>query len=180
MKEVLTHQPTSMSKKTKMKANTPEGPDRFDLEQSILTVWGLEDDLDALFCYLYDTDADADTVANALLGVKVLHAARCTKLWGIFTKLIETKQFVSNPSDAANSVSQLQSTISELRESLSELREDNAKLLADLHESYENCESIVKYEGLGPGQSQQGMSLREQLASAIRLKAKEVSEGYLK
>ena len=101
-------------------------------------------------------------------------------MWGIFTKLIETKQFVSSPPDAANSVSQLQSTISELRESLSELREDNAKLLADLHESYENCESIVKYEGLGPGQSQQGMSLREQLASAIRLRSKEVSEGYLK
>jgi hypothetical protein len=38
----------------------------------------------------------------------------------------------------------------------------------------------VKYEGLGPGQSQQGMSLREQLASAIRLRSKEVSEGYLK
>jgi hypothetical protein len=78
------------------------------------------------------------------------------------------------------SVAYLQSTISELKETLSELREDNAKLLSDLQESYENCESIVKYEGLGPGQSQQGMSLREQLASAIRLRAKEVSEGYLK
>lgn len=177
MKEVLTHQHVSKAQ-TMRKSDTHTGPDRFDLEQAILTVWGLDDDLDALYGYLYETDADADTVANAVLGAKVLHTARCTKLWGIFTKLIETKQFVS--SHAANSVSQLQSTISELRESLSELREDNAKLLADLHESYENCESIVKYEGLGPGQSQQGMSLREQLASAIRLRSKEVSEGYLK
>ena len=179
MKEVLTHQHISKAQ-TMRKSDTYTNPDRFDLEQAILTVWGLDDDLDALYGYLYETDADADTVANAVLGAKVLHTARCTKLWGIFTKLIETKQFVSSPSDAANSVSQLQSTISELRESLSELREDNAKLLADLHESYENCESIVKYEGLGPGQSQQGMSLRDQLASAIRLRAKEVSEGYLK
>lgn len=168
MKEVLTHQATSMSKKTKMKANTPEGPDRFDLEQSILAVWGLEDDLDALFCYLYDTDADADTVANALLGVKVLHVARCTKLWDIFTKLVWTEQFTTDE------------RVADLKAHIEELREDNANLLAALHESYENCESIVKYEGLGPGQSQQGMSLRDQLASAIRLKAKEVSEGYLK
>lgn len=162
------------------KSDTYTGPDRFDLEQAIMTVWGLEEDLDVLYSYLYETTADPDTVANALLGAKVLHTARCIKLWDIFTKLIETKQFVSSPSDAANSVAQLQSTILELRESLSELREDNAKLLADLHECYENCESIVKYEGLGPGQSQQGMSLRDQLANAIRLKAKEVSEEYLK
>ncbi len=162
------------------KSDTCTGPDRFDLEQAILTVWGLDDDLDVIYSYLYETKADPDMVANALLGAKVLHTARCTKLWDIFTKLIEAKQFVSSPSDASNSVTQLQSTISELREYLSELREDNAKLLADLHESYENCESIVKYEGLGPGQSQQGMSLRDQLASAIRLRSKEVSEGYLK
>ena len=151
------------------RGDTYTGPDRFDLEQAIMAVWGLDDDLDALYGYLYETEADPDTVANALLGAKVLHTARCTKLWGIFTKLIETKQFVSSPPDAANSVSQLQSTISELRESLSELREDNAKLLADLHESYENCESIVKYEGLGPGQSRQEMRLREQLTRVIRL-----------
>jgi hypothetical protein len=137
-------------------------------------VWGLEDDLDALYAYLYDTNADADTVANALLGAKVLHTARCTKLWDIFTKLIQTKQFANTSSDTVDE------HISDLKAHIEELREDNAKLLAALQESYENCESIVKYEGLGPGQSQQGMSLREQLASAIRLKAKEVSEGYLK
>jgi len=174
MKEVLTRQPTPMSKKMKMKANTSEGPDRFDLEQSIMTVWGLEDDLDALYAYLYETDADVDTVANALLGAKVLHTARCTKLWDIFTRLIQTKQFANTSSDTVDE------RISDLKAYIEELRGDNANLLAALHESYENCESIVKYEGLGPGQSQQGMSLREQLASAIRLKAKEVSEEYLK
>ena len=167
-------------KKKKMKSDTYKGPDRFDLEQAITTVWGLEEDLEALYAYLYETEADADTVANALLGAKVLHTARCTKLWDVFTKLIETEKIANAPSDTMGSVAYLQSTISELKETLSELREDNAKLLSDLHESYENCESIVKYEGLGPGQSQQGMSLRDQLASAIRLRAKEVSEGYLK
>ena len=174
MKEVMTHQPTCMSKKTKMKTNTLESPDRFDLEQSIMAVWGLEDDLDALFCYLYDTAADPDTVANALLGAKVLHTARCTKLWDIFTKLNQTKQFANVSSDTVDE------RVSDLKAYIEDLRQDNANLLAALHESYENCESIVKYEGLGPGQSQQGMSLRDQLASAIRLKAKEVSEGYLK
>ena len=168
MKEVLTHQPTPMSKKMKMESDIFKGPDRFDLEQSILTVWGLEDDLDALYGYLYEMDADADTVANAVLGAKVLHTARCTKLWNIFTKLVEAKQFTTDE------------RVADLEAHIEELREDNAKLLAALHESYENCESIVKYEGLGPGQSQQGMSLREQLASAIRLKAKEVSQEYLK
>ena len=157
-----------------MKADTLKGPDRYDLEQSILAVWGLEDDLDTLYAYLYDTNADADTVANALLGAKVLHTARCTKLWGIFTKLIQTKQFANTSSDTVDE------RISDLKAHIEELREDNANLLAALQESYENCESIVKYEGLGPGQSQQGMSLRDQLASAIRLKAKEVSEEYLK
>ena len=173
MKEVLTNQPTSMPK-TKMKADTLKGPDRYDLEQSILAVWGLEDDLDTLYAYLYDTNADADTVANALLGAKVLHTARCTKLWDIFTKLIQTKQFANTSSDTVDE------RISDLKAYIEELRQDNANLLAALHESYENCESIVKYEGLGPGQSQQGMSLRDQLANAIRLKAKEVSEEYLK
>ena len=160
--------------KTKMKADTLKSPDRYDLEQSILSVWGLEDDLDALYAYLYDTNADADTVANALLGAKVLHTARCTKLWDIFTKLIQTKQFANTSSDTVDE------RISDLKAHIEELREDNAKLLAALQESYENCESIVKYEGLGPGQSQQGMSLREQLANAIRLRSKEVSEGILK
>ena len=156
----------------KMKSDTYKGPDRFDLEQAIMTVWGLDEDLEALYGYLYETEADADTVANAILGAKVLHTARCTKLWGIFTRLVETKQFASSSSDTVDArVAQLQGVISELRE-------DNAKLLSDLQESYENCESIVKYEGLGPGQSQQGMSLREQLASAIRLRAKEVNEEY--
>ena len=171
MKETPTLQDL-LNQKTKMKSNKVfEGPDRFDLEQSIMAVWGLEDDLDALYAYLYDTNADADTVANAILGAKVLHTARCTKLWDIFTKLVRSKQLgsINTCVDEAD-----------LKEQIKELREDNANLLAALHESYENCESIVKYEGLGPGQSQQGMSLREQLASAIRLKAKEVSEGYLK
>jgi hypothetical protein len=155
----------------KMKSDTSEGPDRFDLEQAIMTVWGLEEDLDALYGYLYETDADADTVANAILGAKVLHTARCTKLWDIFNKLVSSKQ-LENRNKCVDEA--------DLKEQIKELREDNANLLAALHESYENCESIVKYEGLGPGQSQQGMSLREQLASAIRLKAKEVSEEYLK
>jgi uncharacterized phage infection (PIP) family protein YhgE len=174
MKETPTLQDL-LNQKTKMKSNKVfEGPDRFDLEQSIMAVWGLEDDLDALYSYLYETDADADTVANAILGAKVLHTARCTKLWDIFTKLVKTKQLTEDTSDTVNArVAQLQGVISKLRE-------DNANLLAALHESYENCESIVKYEGLGPGQAQQGMSLREQLASAIRLKAKEVSEEYVK
>lgn len=154
-----------------MKSDTYKGPDRFDLEQAIMTVWGLEEDLEALYGYLYETEADTDTVANALLGAKVLHTARCTKLWDIFTKLIETEKIANASSDTMGSVAHLQEVISELRE-------DNAKLLSDLQESYENCESIVKYEGLGPGQSQQGMSLREQLASAIRLRAKEVNEEY--
>jgi hypothetical protein len=164
--------------KMKMKSDTYKGPDRFDLEQAIMTVWGLEEDLEALYGYLYETEADADTVANAILGAKVLHTARCTKLWDIFTGLVDTEKIANAPSDTIGSVAHLQEVISELRETLSELREDNAKLLSDLQESYENCESIVKYEGLGPGQSQQGMSLREQLASAIRLRAKEVNEEY--
>lgn len=151
--------------------NVFEGPDRFDLEQSIMAVWGLEEDLDALYAYLYDTNADADTVANAILGAKVLHTARCTKLWDIFNKLVSSKQ-LENSNTCVDEA--------DLKEQIKELREDNGNLLAALHESYENCESIVKYEGLGPGQSQQGMSLREQLANAIRLRAKEVSEGHLK
>lgn len=163
---------TLKKKKMKMKSDTYKGPDRFDLEQAIMTVWGLEEDLESLYEYLYETEADADTVANALLGAKVLHTARCTKLWDIFTKLVKTKQLTEATSDTVDArVAQLQGVISELRE-------DNAKLLSDLQESYENCESIVKYEGLGPGQSQQGMSLREQLASAIRLRAREVNEEY--
>lgn len=171
MKETPTLQDL-LNQRTKMKSDKVfEGPDRFDLEQSIMTVWGLDEDLDALYGYLYETDADADTVANAILGAKVLHTARCTRLWDIFTKVVRSKQLDNVDTCAAEA---------DLKEQIKELREDNANLLAALHESYENCESIVKYEGLGPGQAQQGMSLREQLASAIRLKAKEVSEGYLK
>jgi predicted nucleotidyltransferase len=132
--------------------------DRFDLEDKITLMWCTETDIDTLFKYLLDTEADLDTVGNALLGLKVIHTARVTELWDVFTALIHNNAFKNK---------------NELN-MLATLQEENRNLARQLEEAYENCESIVRYEGLGPGQSQQGMSLRDQLASAIKLKAKDV------
>lgn len=132
--------------------------DRFDLEDKITLMWCTETDIDTIYKYLMDTDADIDTVGNALLGLKVIHTARVTELWDVFTTLIHNNAFKNK---------------NELN-MLATLQEENMNLARQLEEAYENCESIVRYEGLGPGQSQQGLSLREQLANAIKLKAKDV------
>jgi predicted nucleotidyltransferase len=132
--------------------------DRFDLEDKITLMWCTETDIDTVYKYLMDIDADIDTVGNALLGLKVIHTARVTELWDVFTTLIHNGAFI-NKNDLST---------------LAALQEENRDLARQLEEAYENCESIVRYEGLGPGQSQQGMSLRDQLANAIKLKAEDV------
>lgn len=132
--------------------------DRFDLEDKITLMWCTETDIDTVYKYLMDIDADIDTVGNALLGLKVIHTARVTELWDVFTTLVHNGAFI-NKNDLS---------------SLATLQEENRNLAKQVEEAYENCESIVRYEGLGPGQSQQGMSLREQLANAIKLKAEDV------
>ena len=132
--------------------------DRFDLEDKITLMWCTETDIDTIYKYLMDIDADIDTVGNALLGLKVIHTARVTELWDVFTTLIHNGAFMCKGNLST----------------LATLQEENRNLARQLEEAYENCESIVRYEGLGPGQSQQGLSLREQLANAIKLKAKDV------
>lgn len=70
---------------------------RFDLEQAIMECWGTEQDIELISdsisdCDLQDNSIDVDDILNALIGLQRLHKLRCTKLYDIFSTLIEKRQ----------------------------------------------------------------------------------------
>lgn len=73
--------------------------DRFDLEQAIMTCWNTADDLDMLAESVLEAGLDEDELANALTGLKQLHHLRMSRLFRIFERLLETRQFAA-PADA--------------------------------------------------------------------------------
>jgi hypothetical protein len=69
---------------------------RFDLEEAILQAWQTEQDLALLLEHHLDCADPAmseDDIANAILGIKEIHAMRMCKLWAVFTKSIKKEGF---------------------------------------------------------------------------------------
>lgn len=63
--------------------------DRFDLEQAIMNAWATADDLDLLAREVLEGEADPDTLANTLEGLRQLHILRSKRLFDIFERLVE-------------------------------------------------------------------------------------------
>jgi len=62
--------------------------DRFSMEQEIMAVWGMCEDLDTLLEGVLERDMTKDDIANALLGLKVMHQLKSEKLFDTFEQLI--------------------------------------------------------------------------------------------
>lgn len=69
---------------------------RFELETAIMACWQSAEDIDMLVDYLYEEEPDLDFIANTLLGLKNLQEIRMTRLWNVFSELVNTRQFVDD------------------------------------------------------------------------------------
>lgn len=72
---------------------------RFDLEQNILDCWKVTDDIDLLYTSIMDNnyaDMTVDTIANALLGMKVMYDLKFNKTWESFEKTLEEMREAKN------------------------------------------------------------------------------------
>lgn len=72
---------------------------RIDLEDKINTVWQTSEDINLLFKHYLDAPVvmAPDDVANALLGIKVLHDMRCAALMDTYCRVFELDQYCTDP-----------------------------------------------------------------------------------
>jgi hypothetical protein len=70
--------------------------DRFNLEESIMSVWNTKDDLESITSRMMD-DPDGpmseDDIANVLIGLTELHDIRCKKLFNVFEAMVRERKF---------------------------------------------------------------------------------------
>lgn len=71
-------------------------PDRFDLENNIMSCWNTKDDIDLLADAIANKSMTQDEIQNALLGIASLHQMRCQKLMDTFEDLIYNNSFINN------------------------------------------------------------------------------------
>lgn len=76
---------------------------RIDLEQSIMVAWQTVDDIDLLLRHYSDAPKPMaeDEVANALLGLKVLHEMRMQALMDTYEQKFELNQYCTDPEKLA-------------------------------------------------------------------------------
>lgn len=70
--------------------------DRFDLEQNIMSCWGVVEDIEAI----YNTERlynNQDDMMNALLGLKTLYQIKFEQLFAVFEHMIRQRKFISEP-----------------------------------------------------------------------------------
>jgi len=74
-----------------------------DLEGAIMVAWQTSEDIDLLFKHHCDfiTPMTEDEVANALLGIKVLHDMRMEKLMDTYCRKFELDQYCTDPEKLA-------------------------------------------------------------------------------
>lgn len=61
----------------------------FELEQDIMSCWGVVEDLDALFDGVMDKNLSQDAIANIVLGLKGLYDLKFQKLFSTFEKALK-------------------------------------------------------------------------------------------
>jgi hypothetical protein len=76
---------------------------RFDLESAMQLAWQTSDDLDIFFKYHGDAEIPMteDEVANALLGLKLLHDMRCWNANDVYCRVFELNQYCTDPDQLA-------------------------------------------------------------------------------
>jgi hypothetical protein len=62
--------------------------DRFDLEQALMACWQTVDDLKLLSEMVTEDALDTDKIANAVMGIELLHEMRCKKTMDIFEHVV--------------------------------------------------------------------------------------------
>ena len=71
-------------------------PSHFDLEQQILSCWGVTDDLTLVLETLEASDIDVkylDTLTNLILGLQAVYQAKFEKCFKTFGDLVECQKF---------------------------------------------------------------------------------------
>ncbi len=69
------------------------GQNRFDLEQEIMSCWGITDDLNDLYeAVMEHPTLNRDHVANIVLGLAELYELKFDKMFTTFTKCIHNAQ----------------------------------------------------------------------------------------
>lgn len=61
---------------------------RFDLEEDIMSAWGIIEDLKTLSTGVMERDLDQDKIANILIGLEQLYELKFEKLWDTFEAMI--------------------------------------------------------------------------------------------
>ena len=76
---------------------------KVDLESDIMLAWQTSDDIDLLFKHHSDAPRPMteDEVANALLGIKVLHDMRMEKLMDTYCRKMELNEYCTDPKKLA-------------------------------------------------------------------------------
>ena len=76
---------------------------KIDLESAITLAWQTSDDIDLLFKHHGDhpVPMSEDEVANALLGIKVLHDMRMEALMDRYCQKMELNQYCTDPAQLA-------------------------------------------------------------------------------
>lgn len=74
-----------------------------DLESAIMLAWQTSEDLDLLYKHHGDAPRPMteDEVANALLGIKVLHEMRMEKLMDTYCRKFELNEYCTDPAKLA-------------------------------------------------------------------------------
>jgi hypothetical protein len=72
---------------------------QIDLESAIMVAWQTSEDIELLYRHHGDapTPMTEDEVANALLGIKILHDMRCENLMDTYCKKMELNQYCTDP-----------------------------------------------------------------------------------
>jgi hypothetical protein len=76
---------------------------KIDLESAIMLAWQTADDIELLYKHHGDhpVPMSDDEVANALLGIKILHDMRMEKLMDTYCRKMELNQYCTDPEKLA-------------------------------------------------------------------------------
>lgn len=64
---------------------------RFDLEQQIMSVWGIVEDLE-LLSEGFSNGMSEDQQLNLVIGLKELYSLKCERLFNTYTRLVQDKK----------------------------------------------------------------------------------------
>jgi hypothetical protein len=67
---------------------------RFDMEQQLMSCWGVVDDMKVVIEEVLEGDYDRDKVANMLLGMEALYDAKFNKLFAMFENGVTSRSIL--------------------------------------------------------------------------------------